>query len=107
MERLARFGSGWIPWGDDAQNVVTGIEKMRSAVAALGRDPSDLGVVGTISMTRDSDGNPNVEATMAGVPALVDVGVTDIRFSPQIPRERSAATEFLTELVAQFRAVTA
>ncbi len=107
MERLAQFGSGWIPWGEDAQNVATGIEKMRSAVAALGRDPSDLGVVGTVSMTRGSDGGPNVEATMAGVPALVDAGVTDIRFLPQVPRERSEATEFLTDLVAQFRAVIA
>jgi len=106
MERLARFGSGWIPWGDDAEDIATGIEKMRAAVSELGRDPSDLGVVGNLMMVRGADGDPDVDATMAGAPALVDAGVTDIRLYPNPPRDRSGATAYLTELVSRFRAAT-
>ena len=33
MDRLAAYGSGWIPWGDDAADVEGGIERMRRAVS--------------------------------------------------------------------------
>jgi probable F420-dependent oxidoreductase len=107
MERLARFGSGWIPWGDDAEDIATGIAKMRAAVSELGRDPSDLGVVGNLMMVRDADGEADVDATMAGAPALVEAGVTDVRLYPNPPRDRAAATEYLADLVGRFRAATA
>src|SRR5580765_8747404 len=55
MQRLAKYGSGWIPWGDDAEDVATGITKMRAAVSELGRDPSDLGIVGNLMMERKAD----------------------------------------------------
>jgi probable F420-dependent oxidoreductase len=107
MQRLARFGSGWIPWGDDAEHVADGIAKMRAAVSELGRDPSDLGVVGNLPMVRNADGEPDVDATMAAAPALVEAGVTDIRLFPNAPRERAAATEYLADIVGRFRAATA
>jgi probable F420-dependent oxidoreductase len=106
MERLAKFGSGWIPWGDDAEDITTGIAKMRAAVSDLGRDPSDLGVVGNLMMERNADGEVDVEATMAKAPAMVDAGVTDFRLYPMPPRDRSGATAHLTELVSRFRAAT-
>ena len=34
MDRLARFGQGWIPWGDDAADVMNGIARMRTAMRA-------------------------------------------------------------------------
>ena len=107
MQRLARFGTGWIPWGDDAEHVDDGIAKMRAAVSELGRDPSDLGVVGNLPMVRNADGEPDVDATMAAAPALVEAGVTDIRLFPNAPRERAAATEYLADVVSRFRAATA
>ena len=106
MERLAKFGSGWIPWGDDAEDITAGIAKIRAAVSALGRDPSDLGVVGNLMMERNADGEVDIDATMAKAPAMVDAGVTDFRLYPMPPRERSGATEYLTELVSRFRAAT-
>src|SRR5690349_20995400 len=54
--RLARFGSGWIPWGPAAADVVTGISQMRDALAAEGRDPTGIGVVGTLPVIKDSKG---------------------------------------------------
>ncbi len=78
--RLARFGAGWIPWGDDAIDVVGSIGRMRAAVAAaaeadgLDCDPGQLGVAGQLPEVRDADGGLDVAATMAGVPALVGGG---------------------------------
>ena len=102
MERLARFGSGWIPWGDDAADVAAGITRMRAAVSDLGRDPSDLGVVGNAPMVRTDDGF-DLDAAVAAVPALVDAGVTDVRFTVAAPRDRAAATDYLGSLVQRFR----
>jgi probable F420-dependent oxidoreductase len=70
VRRLARFGSGWIPWGDDAANLAESIPRVRERVRALGRDPSDLRVVGTLPR-HDVD----------QLPALVEHGVTDFRAS--------------------------
>ena len=103
---MAKFGSGWIPWGDDAEDITNGIAKMRAAVSELGRDPSDLGVVGNLMMERNADGDVDIEATMAKAPAMVDAGVTDFRLYPMPPRDRSGATAYLTELVSRFRAAT-
>jgi probable F420-dependent oxidoreductase len=105
MRRLARFGSGWIPWGDDAADLATGIRRMRAAVAELGRDPSDIGVVGTLDPVRDADGRLDVPATLAGAPALVEAGVTDVRIPVAPPQSRVGATEYLSEVVERFRAV--
>lgn len=106
MQRLARFGSGWIPWGDDAADIVDGIAKMRAAVAELGRDPSDIGVVGNAPMVRTEDGF-DLDAAVAAAPGLVAAGVTDVRFTVAAPRERSSATDYLGGLVEKFRAAVA
>lgn len=102
--RLARFGSGWIPWGGAAADVQSGIKEMWELVAAEGRDPEDLQVVGTLRTVKDGDGKPDVKATVAGAPALVDAGVTDVRTAFPVPDDPSAAEDTLSELVGAFRA---
>lgn len=104
MQRLARFGSGWIPWGDDAVDIADGIAKMRAAVSELGRDPAGIGVVGNAPMVRTDDGGFDLDAAVAEVPALVEAGVTDVRFTVAAPRDRAAATDYLAALVDKFRA---
>ena len=37
IDRVVRFGSGWIPWGDDIADPAKGIGVMRDALAAAGR----------------------------------------------------------------------
>lgn len=107
MARLARFGAGWIPWGDDAVDIGTGIARMRAAMQRLGRDPADLGVVGNAPMVRDADGAIDVEQAIAAVPGMVEAGVTDVRFTLAPPRGRDAATDYLAGVVARFRAAVA
>lgn len=106
MQRLATFGSGWIPWGVDATEITTGIGKMRSMVEQRGRDPLTIQVVGTLPVVRSSDGI-DLDATMASVPGLVDAGVTDFRAYLPIPTPLDAATDYLTEIVSRFDAAIA
>jgi probable F420-dependent oxidoreductase len=107
MERLARYGSGWIPWGDDAADIAGGIARMRAAVTDQGRDPGDIGVVGNLAAVRDSDKQVDLAQTMAAVPALREAGVTDFRIALPTPSGQEALTDFLGEVVTTFRAASA
>ena len=100
VRRLARFGSGWIPWGDDAADPATAIPRMRAAVTDAGGDPAALQVVGTLRMARDDAGHVDVATSVARVPALVDAGVTDVRVQLR-PDDLDRAR--LEQLVAGFR----
>ena len=104
MARLARFGSGWIPWGPDAADIVSGIARMREAVAAQGRDPGGIEVTGRLAVARDSDGAPQVEATMAAVPEAVAAGVTDFAIGLRPPPGVEPAAEHLAPWVEAFEA---
>jgi len=101
--RLARFGSGWIPWGDAAKDVGAGIADMFALVEAEGRDPAGLQVVGHLPLVRDGDGRPDLAAIAAGAPALVDAGVTDVRASLPLPKDPTELEDTLGALVLAFR----
>ncbi len=105
MRRLARFGSGWIPWGPDAADVGGGIERMRHAVGDLGRDPAGIEVAGTLPVVRDARGDVDVAATMARVPELADAGVTDFRIGMAVPEDPAIVEDVMGEIVAGFRSV--
>ncbi len=104
--RLARFGSGWIPWGPAAADVAASIPRMAELVEAAGGSFEGTQVVGAIPSVRDQAGGVDHRATMAAVPALVDAGVTDIRIQMRIPRDPSAAFDIYAAAVAAFREVT-
>lgn len=103
MRRLARFGNGWIPWGPDAVDLVAGIEKMREAVAAEGRDPEGIEVVANLPIATDGDGAVDWSATMDAVPALVAAGATDFRAMLRLADDAPDARERIAEMVAHFR----
>lgn len=106
MRRLATFGSGWIPWGDDAADVAQAIGSMRQAVRAHGRDPSSIAVVGTLPVVR-TDSGIDLDATMAAVAPLVDAGVTDFRTYLPVPTDLDEATTYLSDVVHRFSVTTA
>jgi hypothetical protein len=105
VDRLARFGTGWIPWGTDAADPVAGIRRMREALTDAGHDPAQLQVVGRLPVVTDGDGLA-VDRTMGGVPALVAAGVTDFRTSFRLPADPAAAADHLGEIVTAFQAAT-
>ena len=45
-------------------------------------------LVGNAPMVRNADGDVDVLAAVAGAPALVEAGVTDVRFTVAPPRDR-------------------
>ena len=105
IKRIARFGSGWIPWGPSAKEVGAAIVQMREGVAATGRDPSHIQVVGNLPSVRGSDGKVDIDRSFEAVPALVAAGVTDVRAGLSIPDDASAAQDYLSGVVQKFRAV--
>jgi probable F420-dependent oxidoreductase len=102
MERLARFGSGWIPWGDDAADIGAGITRMRSELSARGRSPDDIQVMSRIP-TVLGGADVDLAATFANVPALHAQGVTDFRIGMRVPPGRDDAEAFLAGAVSAFR----
>jgi len=104
--RLARYGSGWIPWGDDADDLVSSIPRMRGAVADAGGDGTQLQVAGALPAVRREDRSIDLEPTMAGVAALVAAGVTDFRATMPVPDAYDEAVAVLAAVVEAFRGVT-
>jgi probable F420-dependent oxidoreductase len=105
VERLARFGSGWVPWGPSAADLPSGIAQMRNALSAAGRDPANLQIVGALPSDKGADGKADLGRIMDQVPALVEAGVTDFRIGLRIPDDHQAATDSLSELATAFRKV--
>ena len=102
--RIARFGTGWIPWGPAIVDLPGSIAAMREAIRDAGGDPTDLQVQGTARIVKGDDGASDYEASMAVVPDLVAAGVTDFRIAAPLPKV--GVDESLTRLVDAFRAVT-
>lgn len=103
--RVARFGAGWIPWGDDVTNPGPGIEMMRTALSEAGRDPSALQVPGSLPLVFDGE-RLDVAATVAPVPELVALGITDFRMY-HAWRDPAADRAMLEALVPAFERAAA
>jgi probable F420-dependent oxidoreductase len=107
MDRLSRYGSGWIPWGDDAADIEGGIARMRTAVADRGRDPGEIGVVAHLRSLKGEDGKFDLHRSMEPVARLHSAGVSDFRVSLSSSIGRSDLVEHLAEVVGAFRAALA
>ena len=103
MRRLARFGSGWIPWGADAADLAASIPRMRDAVAEQGGEPDGIGVVGSLKTVTRDDRSIDAAATVAPVAAAVAHGVTAFHTSVALPADVDDAVAVLEPLVAAFR----
>lgn len=104
--RIARFGSGWIPWGEAAADVVESIPRMRALVESEGGDLGGVQIASSIRRVASESGGVDLGATMAQVPPLVEAGVTDIRLMLAAHDGAHAIEERYREAVLAFRAVT-
>jgi probable F420-dependent oxidoreductase len=104
--RLGRFGTGWIPWGPARDDPAAAIAAMKDAIDRSGGDSTRLQVQGNAATAKRADGSVDIAATVASAPALIEAGVTDVRFTLSIPKDEAQASELLSELVGAFRAVT-
>lgn len=101
--RLAQFGSGWIPWGDAAGDIATGISQMSELVDAAGGSLAGMQIVGNLLPVRDANRNVDLAATMDKVPGLAEAGVTDFRMPISVTNDASEAFDTYAEIVAAFR----
>jgi probable F420-dependent oxidoreductase len=104
-ERLARYGSGWIPWGDAAVDLTASIPVLWQMVEAAGGDPSGLRVVGNIAVHKRDDGNPDVAASIEALQPQLAAGVTDVMLRVPLP-SAAAAGEIFAEWSSAFRSAT-
>jgi probable F420-dependent oxidoreductase len=103
--RIARFGSGWIPWGPAAEDVVPAIRRMWELVSQAGRDPTGLQVVSPLPVIRDGAGAVDPDRTLTPVARLAGAGVTDFRVRLDWRTDHQEACLELSRLVSAFGAV--
>jgi probable F420-dependent oxidoreductase len=103
LRRIARFGSGWIPWGPDARDPVAGLARVRAALAAAGRDPRGFQVTAHIALAKKAGDAIDLDATLAPIPRMLEAGITDFRVTPDLPREEAAVIDLLAPLAQAFR----
>ncbi len=106
MRRLARFGTGWNPWGAAQDDVVAAIPRMREAVASFGRDPSEIEIQASLPLVADADGRPLADPSMEHLLPLVEAGVTNVDVVLPIPPDYQAAVDHLTPWVELFKQAT-
>jgi probable F420-dependent oxidoreductase len=82
FRRIAELGDGWLPNEPDPELLAQQIIAMRAAVAAHGRDPMSIKIRARPPIIRDSDGNGDLDATLALVPRFVAAGADIVVFSP-------------------------
>ncbi|MCA9509587.1 MAG: TIGR03619 family F420-dependent LLM class oxidoreductase [Myxococcota bacterium] len=104
LRRIARFGSGWIPWGDDAIEPAKGLALVREALAEAGRDATGFQTTLTLRIHKDASKRVDVARTLEPVAALAAQGITDFQLTQlPVPGDEGAARDLLGEVVERFR----
>ncbi|MFO7553361.1 MAG: TIGR03619 family F420-dependent LLM class oxidoreductase [Haliea sp.] len=96
---MAKVADGWIPMKQDP--LAEGVQALRRAFEAAGRDPDDLAVRAMVDFQFTSDGVPDLEATLETIPPLLDAGATHIEILPlYFVQEPAAFPEFCEKALA-------
>lgn len=105
LDRIVRHADGWIPiMGATLDDIREGAARLRTALAAVGRDPAVFAVQAPVRYERGPDGSPDLARSLASVPELVAAGATDVHVMLQaFCRDPAAAPAVLARLVECFR----
>jgi probable F420-dependent oxidoreductase len=104
MNRLARFGMGWIPWGDDAGDIAAGIARMRAAMTQRDRDPESVKVTTSFQPALRADGTVDPDGTRARAAELQAAGVTDLQLHFPRTVDPASLADQLRAIVSAVRA---
>jgi probable F420-dependent oxidoreductase len=77
IERMAQVADGWGPLGTPLEVVISTMARIRARMLELGRDPSKF----SLRLYPDpvyTGGQPDIDATLANVPKLLEAGATHI-----------------------------
>ena len=106
LRRIVRFGSGWIPWGDDAKDPTVGLRAVREALEAAGRDATGFQVTAGLRIRKGAGGDVDVERTLEPVPGMVEAGITDFQIGQlPVPDDPAGAEDVWASFVGAFRRV--
>lgn len=99
LRRLVRYGRGFNPLG---QRSVDELARLDAAMAAAGRDPADLEMVGGIRATfTDSDHPADLTAALATVPEQIEQGFSTFCIKPSQFTDDPAAIRDFCQAVAE------
>ncbi len=101
---MARFGSGWIPWGDDIADPSAGLGRIAEVMAQAGRTMDGFRVFGNLGIRADENGKLQLDKALEAVPAQVAAGITDFGLAVPLPKDVNEAAEVLASVASAFRA---
>lgn len=107
LRRVTRFGSAWIPWGDDISNPAAGLAKIAEVMGEAGRSMDGFRTQGNLVIRADDSGRLDLKTALAPVAAQYEAGITDFGLTAPLPAGLDASAEALSEIVAAFRAAVA
>jgi probable F420-dependent oxidoreductase len=100
--RLARYGTGWLPWGIPRDTLAAALARMRALVEAEGRDFATVRVSYALPTVLAPSRELDYGAMLGPVPALRQLGICDFRTMVRIPAGYDPALTALTELRERF-----
>jgi probable F420-dependent oxidoreductase len=99
LRRIAELGAGWMPLDSSPAALRDGLARLRPALDAAGRSGARFGVRAHAPIARGSDGRPDLERSLADLPALAEAGATHASFALGVfCRARSDVDPFLARL---------
>jgi probable F420-dependent oxidoreductase len=103
LRRITTFGSGWIPWGNDAADPAPGIKILRKAMRKAGRGDDVLHVNHLLPALREMGSTPDLKRAMEPVQRLRQVGVTDFQLIIPVSRDVETIGRNVADVVDAFR----
>jgi probable F420-dependent oxidoreductase len=109
LERIVRWGDGWIPIMTATRaDVADGAKRLADAFAKAGREAGALKVRGALELRTGANGRPDLAATLASAHELAAAGATDVQLGllafVRRPEQQEA---FFAELSERWAAVKA
>ena len=102
LRRLARFGSGWIPWGDDIKDPAPGLARIAEVMAEHGRDMDGFRTQGNLMVRAGDGGKLELAKALDPVATQVAAGITDFALTVPLPSDQDGAAEVLAGVVDAF-----
>ena len=81
LARIAELGDGWMPMDSSPDAIRAGVARLRDAFARAGRDFAGFGVRAHAPIVLGADKRPDLERSLAGLPALAEAGATAASFA--------------------------
>ena len=103
LRRIVRFGTGWIPWGQDALDPFAGLAKIHEELEKVGREAKGFQCTSYLPVVADAQGKLDLEEMTAPVGQMAEGGITDVRVTLNLPKEKAAVEDYLSPLVEAFR----